>query len=130
MPPRPALLSRLLSRLQPRPALTAAALLLCGVLVFRYATGMVRNWLGDVLVVVFLTAIPAALRIGRPIHRLLAVGLLSVGVECFQGLGFIPKDAHWIWRITVGTTFDPWDLAAYLLGIGVAALAERWWAAP
>ena len=110
-----------------RPAIVASVLLLMGVLVFLYTTGMVRNWLGDVLVVVFLVAIPATFRLGRPIHRLLGVGLLSVGVECFQGLGWIPQNAHWIWRITIGTTFDPWDLAAYLLGLGVAALAEWWW---
>lgn len=115
--------------LQRRPALSAALLFVIGIFIFLYTTGMVRNWLGDVLVVVFLVAIPAALQLGRPIHRLLGVGFLSVGIECFQGLGWIPKDAHWFWRITVGTTFDPWDLAAYTLGLGVAALAERWWAA-
>lgn len=111
------------------PAITAAALLVAGVLIFRYTTGMVRNWLGDVIVVVFLVAIPAAIRLGTARQRLIGVGLLSAGIEAFQGLGLIPPDAHWLWRITVGTTYDPWDLAAYLLGIGVAALAERRWAA-
>ena len=110
------------------PAITAAILLVAGILIFRFTTGMVRNWLGDVIVVVFLVAIPAALRIGTARQRLIGVGLLSAGVEAFQGLGLIPPDAHWLWRITVGTTYDPWDLVAYLLGVAVAALAEKSWA--
>lgn len=112
-----------------RAAATAVVLGAAGLLLFRFGRGDLRGWVGDVLVVVFLAALPAAARLGRPWQRLLAVGILSVGTELFQGLHLVGPGSHWLLHLTLGSTFDPWDLLMYAVGLAVAVAAERWWAA-
>lgn len=79
------------------------------------------------LIVVLMVAGLAAINLGTPRQRLLGVGLFAVGTECFQGLGLVGPDAHWLLHLTVGSTFDPLDLLAYALGLGIAAGLERSW---
>ncbi len=101
-----------------------------GVLIFLFASGWVRNIGGDLLVVVFLVASLASVPVLRPWTRLLAVAVLSVGVEAFQGLGLVDPSSPWLAHLVLGSTFDPVDLAAYAAGLLPAAAAERWWAIP
>lgn len=75
----------------------------------------------------FLVACLAAVRVGSPRSRLVGVGLVAVGTELFQGLHLVGPESHWLLHLTLGSTFDPWDLLAYALGLGVAAAAERAW---
>jgi hypothetical protein len=108
------------------PALGAAAGSAAVVLVlFWCATGALRSFVGDVVVVVLLVSALAAVRIGSATGRLVGVGLFAFGVEAWQGLGWVSADAHSLLQLTVGSTADPLDLVAYALGLGVAALAER-----
>ena len=100
---------------------SAAAVLV----LFWLATGTLRSFFGDIVVVVFLVSTLAAFRIGSATGRLVGVGLFALGVEAWQGLGWISPDAHPLLQLTVGSTADPLDLVAYALGLGVAALAER-----
>lgn len=100
--------------------------LAAGLLLFVGATGMVRGFGGDILVVVFLTASLAAVGLGRPASRLLAVGALSVGLELLQGLHLVGPGSPWLVHLVLGSTFDPWDLLAYGVGLGIAAGLERW----
>ena len=108
------------------PALGIAAGSAAAVFVlFWFATGTLRSFVGDIVVVVFLVSSLAAFRIGSATGRLVGVGLFAFGVEAWQGLGWISADAHPLLHLTVGSTADPLDLVAYALGLGVAALAER-----
>lgn len=80
---------------------------------------------GDVLVVMFLYFLAAALVPGRPLRRAAAVLAFAVAVECFQLLGLVsPRDPQ-VLQILIGSTFDPWDLLAYAVGTGLALLADR-----
>jgi len=96
--------------------------------IFLFATGWVRNIFGDVLVVIFLVSSLASIPLGRPWMRICAVGFISVGVESFQSLGLVTPDTHWVAHLVIGSTYDPVDLAAYALGLCIAAGAERLWA--
>ncbi|WP_046529913.1 DUF2809 domain-containing protein [Cellulomonas sp. FA1] len=108
------------------PALGLAAGSAAAVLVlFWCATGTLRSFVGDVVVIVLLVSALAAVRIGSATGRLVGVGLFAFGVEAWQGLGWVSADAHPLLQLTVGSTADPLDLVAYALGLGVAALAER-----
>ncbi len=108
------------------PALGVAAGSAAGVLgLFWCATGVLRSFVGDVVVIVLLVSALAAVRIGSATGRLVGVGLFAFGVEAWQGLGWVPADAHPLLQLTVGSKADPLDLVAYALGHGIAALAER-----
>ncbi|MCB9553808.1 MAG: DUF2809 domain-containing protein [Myxococcales bacterium] len=49
--------------------------------------------------------------------------VIAAAVECAQLLALVGPDApRWL-HLTLGSTFDPADLVAYALGIGLAALA-------
>jgi hypothetical protein len=104
-------------------AISAAGLI--GAL-FVWARGPLRSFFGDVVVVVFLVAVLAAVRAGGPWGRVLGVGLFAVGVELWQGLGLVAPGAHWLLDLTVGSTSDPLDVLAYALGALAALALERW----
>ncbi len=110
-----------------------AFLMLCslvvGAFVLRYrgpGRAVVRGHLGDVAVVALLYWALAWLRWGRARTRLAVVGLLSVGTELFQAMRPALSRSTLV-DLTVGRTFDPVDLAAYVLGLAVAFAIERRW---
>lgn len=105
-------------------AISAMILLLA---LFVAATGPLRSFFGDVVVVVFLVAALASVGLGSPRGRVLGVGLFAVGIELSQGLDLVGPDAHWLLHLTVGSTLDPLDLLAYGLGLLLAAGLERWY---
>lgn len=94
---------------------------------FTSVRGFARGFVADIVIVVFLVACLAALNMGTARQRVIAVGVFAVSVELFQGLRWVGPDSHWLLHLTLGSTFDPWDLVAYALGLGLAALAERAW---
>ena len=108
-------------------ALVAAISLALGLLLFVAVRGPVRGFGGDILVIVFLVASLATVKLGTPRLRLAAVGGLAVGLELLQGLRLVGPDAPWIAHLVLGSTFDPMDLLAYGLGLCVAYGLERWW---
>ena len=95
---------------------------------FVAARGPLRSLFGDVVVVVFLVAALAAVRLGSQRARLVGVGGFALGVELLQSLRLVGPDAHWLLHLTVGSTADPLDVLAYALGLGLAAGAEAWYA--
>lgn len=101
--------------------------LAAGLALFAFARGGVRGWLGDVLIVVFLDAALASIPLGTAPVRLAAVGALSVGLEALQGLHLVGPGAPWIAHLLLGSTFDPWDLACYAVGLAASAGLERRW---
>ena len=116
--------------MNPRALLAAVLLFASGLLLFRFATGHLRGFGGDVLIVVGLVSVLATLRIGAPRWRVLGVLAFAVVTECVQGLGLVDRDSHWLLHLTIGSTFDPLDLLAYGAGGVVAVLAERLWVVP
>lgn len=99
------------------------------VLIFLYAHGWLRGFVGDAVVVVFLDAFLATIALG-PLSsaraRLIAVATASMGIEGLQTLHLVGPDAHWVLHALLGSTFDPWDLLAYAIGVAVSSLLERW----
>lgn len=111
-----------------RPLPVALLSLALGLLVFAFAGGLLRGFGGDVLVVVFLDAALAAAGIGRARGRLIGVAVVSAGLEGLQALHLVGPGSPWLLHLLIGSTFDPLDLLAYLLGLLPAAALERRWA--
>ena len=88
----------------------------------------VRGYMGDWLIVQFIYGI-ARLWISSRWRYPLAVAVLlfSLVVELLQGLaaGSIPHTLAA--ELTIGSTFDPLDVAAYTLGVATALFTERYW---
>lgn len=110
-----------------RLLLAALAALAAGVFVLVYTgPGRVplRHTGGDVAAGALVYALVG---LARPRAALLARAALAFAiaavVECAQLLALVGPDApRWL-HLTLGSTFDPDDLVAYALGIGLAALA-------
>lgn len=111
----------------PRATVAAALCLGAGLLLFNFARGHLRGFGGDILVVVFLTAVVASSGLGSPRLRVGGVLVFAVVVELVQGLELVGPESHWLWHLTLGSTYDPLDLLAYVLGAVVALGAERAW---
>lgn len=111
-----------------RPLPVALISLTAGLLLFAFAHGPLRGFVGDVLVVVFLDAALATIGLGRARSRLAFVAALSVGLEGLQALHLVDKEAPALLHLLLGSTFDPWDLLAYALGLLPAFALERRWA--
>jgi hypothetical protein len=108
----------------PAAILAALSLLLCvGVLVYRGpGRAFVRGALSDVVSVAFVYFTLGALARWRPRTRLLAVAGLALAIELSQ---LVPRSVRSAAvEMTVGATFDPWDLVCYGLGLALAWLLE------
>ena len=123
-------------RIQPRYLALAALLLGTEVLIARHTHGLLRGFVGDMLVVPLVYAL---LRATVQWPRGMAAGAalaLACLVELMQGLGLpdllhglLPGTVqhHVLYRvlqIALGSTFDPLDLLAYAAGFGLCLL--RW----
>jgi hypothetical protein len=113
-----------------RPRIVAVTSVALGLIIFVAATGWIRNLGGDILVVVAMVACLASVPVGTAWLRVTAVAVFSVGIESLQGLGWVDEHSHWFLHLTIGSTFDPQDLAAYEVGLGVALVGEWWWGHP
>jgi hypothetical protein len=110
-----------------RPIHVASGAFTAGLAIACFARGPIRGTAGDVLIVVFLVALGAALGWGTPLRRLVAVGALAVGLELIQLLDLVGPDAPRALHLILGSTFDPLDLVAYAAGLALAAGLERRW---
>lgn len=82
---------------------------------------------GDVFIVMLLYFLSRLLGLFprlRPPQRAAVVLGLAAAVELFQAAGLLsargPGAGALLVQLTVGATFDPWDLLAYLVGTGLA----------
>ena len=108
-----------------------ASLLLLGVeiLIGLYASGWVRNYLGDVLVVILLYTLCRTVSLDRPSNPyILPTAILAFAfiVEFLQLWGFCDKFGitNKLLRIIIGTGFSIIDLVSYLIGIIPCYIAE------
>ncbi|MFK7927365.1 MAG: DUF2809 domain-containing protein [Myxococcota bacterium] len=108
-------------------ALLTFVFLLGGVGVLLYA-GPGRVWvrgsLGDVLIVPFLVHGLGVLIPGYTRWRIAGVAIFALGAELLQLANLVAPDAPAWLHLTVGSTFDPWDLLGYTVGVGVAILTS------
>jgi Protein of unknown function (DUF2809) len=119
---------------QPRFAGLAVLLLAVEAVIARYVhTGLIRSFIGDVLVVVLVnTALRTCLKFPA---RYLAVAAFAFacGIEVLQAfhlvdlLGLHTQTAwHKVLRIALGSTFDWWDFVAYAFGYLLSMFGEIW----
>jgi hypothetical protein len=90
---------------------------------------IVRSYMGDWLIVQAIYLV-GRLWIGFPRRYLLAGAVLLLGIATeivqFVSRGGIPQT--FLMEVTIGSTFDPLDIAAYALGL-VTVLLVDWWQA-
>ncbi|MCR5330200.1 MAG: DUF2809 domain-containing protein [Lachnospiraceae bacterium] len=102
-------------------AITALVLLIAEIVIAFYASGWIRNYLGDVLVVIFLYALYRALFIDRPSKWFVlpsVILLIAFGVEFLQLWGICNKlGIHNSYAlILLGASFSVVDLVCYAVG--------------
>lgn len=87
--------------------------------------GFLRGTVADALVVIFLYALLGRAWRAPAAVRAALVGGLALAVELRQLVvaGGAPRGLAG--ELTVGATFDPWDLVAYAVGLAVAVTVER-----
>jgi hypothetical protein len=88
----------------------------------------VRAYMGDWLIVQFIYLI-ARFWISVRWRYILAIAILlfAIGIEIVQLLaaGSIPRT--FAMEITIGSTFDPVDVLAYILGVITVLVTEQYW---
>ena len=82
---------------------------------------LVRGYLGDVVIVIFLVATLGAVTSLALITRLALILAVAVGLEFFQ----MWHHQRGVAGVALGTTFDPYDLCAYSLGALIIWALER-----
>lgn len=102
-------------------AITALVLLIAEIVIAFYASGWIRNYLGDVLVVIFLYALYRALFIDCPSKWFVlpsVILLIAFGVEFLQLWGICNKlGIHNRYAlILLGASFSVVDLVCYAVG--------------
>ena len=101
--------------------IASAVLFLIEVLIGMYATGWVRNYLGDVLVVILLYTLWRTVKPDRPGKWYVlptAIMICAFGVEFLQLWGFCDRlgITNRLLRIIIGTGFSMEDLISYVIG--------------
>ena len=97
-------------------------LIITEILIGMYATGWIRNYLGDVLVVVLLYALFRSISPKKPKKWYIVptcILLFSLMVEFLQLWGFCDRFGitNRLLRIIIGTGFSYLDLLSYTIGI-------------
>lgn len=82
---------------------------------------LVRGYLGDVAIIVFLVAALGVVWPRQAKARLVGVVGLAVAAEVFQTWHHVRGTAG----VALGTTFDPYDLVAYAVGAVIARYLAR-----
>ena len=101
---------------------TALVLLAIEIIIGMFATGWIRNYLGDVLVVILLYAIFRTISPNKPDKWYVvpsAVLVLAFATEFLQLWGFCDRFGitNRLLRIIIGTGFSVVDLVCYAIGI-------------
>ena len=110
-------------------AITAMVLLAVEIAIAFYASGWIRNYLGDVLVVLFLYACYRAVFIDRPAKWFVLptiILLIAFGVEFLQLWGICSRlgiHNRYV-LILLGASFSVGDLVCYAVGCIPCYLAE------
>jgi hypothetical protein len=85
---------------------------------------IVRGHGGDVAVTAFLFFVLGLVTRWSWRPRVALVGVIALATELVQ-LARLPLRRTLLTELTVGSTFDPWDLLAYALGLLLAVAVQR-----
>ena len=102
--------------------IASAVLLIIEILIGLYAHGWIRNYLGDVLVVILLYMLIRSISVEKPKKWYVLptiILLFAFGVEFLQLWGFCDRFGitDRLLRIIIGTGFSAGDLLCYSIGI-------------
>lgn len=93
-----------------------------GLAIFFWATDLVRGYGGDIVVMIFLYSLLSLFVQAKPRTKAMSIFAVALIIECSQLLPF--DAANPLAELLVGQTFDPYDLLAYALGLGIAMSLE------
>ena len=110
-------------------AIASVILLIIEILIGLYAHGWIRNYLGDVLVVILLYTLFRTVLPEWPGKRYVlptVILLFAFAVECLQLWGFCDRFGitNRLLRIIIGTGYSNADMLSYTLGILPCAACE------
>lgn len=104
-------------------AIALLTLGLCILIVLCFArVPFIRGFLGDLLIVILIYSVLKAVYDFAATRLAIAVLLFSFLVEGLQYLKFAQRlevSEYTLARLTIGAVFDPMDLLAYTLGVGL-----------
>jgi hypothetical protein len=89
-----------------------------GLLIFFFGSGIIRNYGGDLIVVLFLYFLIGLFSNISRTQKAAAVLLLAVSIELFQLLNV--DSANTLEELFIGTTFDIVDIGTYIVGVAAA----------
>ncbi|MDQ3100933.1 MAG: DUF2809 domain-containing protein [Bacteroidota bacterium] len=110
--------------------LMIALFLLCIeiVIAMRFNGGLVRTWLGDVFVVMFLYFLFRGIApFPRPLHVGIGVLIFAFLIEFsqyFHLIELLGLHDQWMAQLILGDTFQIMDLVAYVIGIALALILD------
>jgi ABC-type enterochelin transport system permease subunit len=112
---------------QPRYGVLAVCLLVVEIAIARYIhTGLIRSFIGDVLVVVLVYVTLRAFLAIPAKHLALGAFVFACCIEVAQAFGLVERlglhaqtTLHAVLRVALGATFDWWDFVAYTVGYGL-----------
>ena len=117
---------------QPRFGGLAVLLLAVEVAIARYVhTGLIRSFIGDILVVVLVYALLGTCLKFPAKHLAFAAFAFACTIEVLQAFHFVDllgfhaqTPLHKVLRIALGATFDVWDFVAYACGYALSMSGE------
>lgn len=108
----------------------AAVLLLLAEWLISKTSGFIRYTVGDLLVVMLIYAVIRVLLPNKPKALALALGVFAFAVcvelsQFFNLIGLLGLSGEHMAHLTIGSTFDWGDIAAYAVGCALAFAADR-----
>jgi hypothetical protein len=102
---------------------TLAVAIGCFVLIYRGpGRGIVRGNVGDGAATLLLYALLSLVWKAQIRTRALVTFGVAVAIECGQMLW---HSTSFVGELTIGSTFDPWDVVAYAIGVVVAVVWDQ-----
>lgn len=98
-------------------ALISILTFIIGIVLFFVSTGFVRNYLGDVLVVIFLYSLLSSFLDVRPVYKAVVIFVIALAIELLQLFLSVSENAAQ--QLILGSSFDPWDIIAYIIGLAL-----------
>lgn len=113
---------------QPRYGALAICFLAVEIAIARYIhTGLIRSFVGDVLVVVLVYLTLRTFLALHAKHLALGAFVFACCIETAQAFNLVDQlglhaqtPFHAVLRVALGATFDWWDFAAYTVGYGLS----------
>lgn len=113
----------IMNAVQKQLVISSVVLFAIGLLIFFFSTGFIRNYGGDVVVVMFLYCLLSLIVGWKPVSKALVVFSLAALVELLQ-IFLVPTN-NATQNLLLGSDFDVWDMVAYGLGLVAMLVFEN-----